>query len=398
MRLPCTHEVKLEYFENGGLAGVGLLWERLLPPSNLVASAASPSQINLSWADNSNFEDGFKIERWNGGSYAQIATVGANVTTYADSGLAPATTYYYRVRTYNSAGDSGYSNESSATTLCSYEISPFGASFGPDGGPGSVSVSAAGGCPWSAVSNDWWIYAEASASGNGTVNYWVNTYNEPDGFRSGTITAAGQPVGIDQFGPPGGGGCDFEVCDVGSHWDFALCQCVSNSGGFAAGGANSATDAEPRGLTARYFSNTTLSGQSALQRIDHVVNFNWAGNRPDAALPADGFSVRWNGQITAPLSEAYTFYLYSDGGARLWVHNQLVIDRWPPSSEPYTRSAPVELKTGEKVDIRAEYYNAGGKSGIHLLWSSASTPKRIIPQRYLYSEAATNKSAPTDTN
>jgi hypothetical protein len=43
--------------------------------------------------------------------------VGANVTTYGDSGLAAQTLYYYRIRAYNSIGNSPYSNETSATTM-----------------------------------------------------------------------------------------------------------------------------------------------------------------------------------------------------------------------------------------------------------------------------------------
>jgi hypothetical protein len=61
-------------------------------------------------------------------------------------------------------------------------------------------------------------------------------------------------------------------------------------------------------------------------------------------------------------------------------------------------AAPVELKAGEKADIRVEYYKASGKAEIRLLWRSASTPKQIIPQRYLYPEAETNNSALADTN
>jgi hypothetical protein len=75
--------------------------------------------MDLSWGDNSDNESGFKIDRkaGAGGSYAQIAVVGINVTTYRDQGLIESTTYYYRVRSYNDVGHSPYSNEDSNTTL-----------------------------------------------------------------------------------------------------------------------------------------------------------------------------------------------------------------------------------------------------------------------------------------
>ena len=88
-------------------------------PTNLAASAVSSSQINLTWTDSDATEDGFKIERCTSTScsdFTQITTVGANVTSYANTGLAPSTSYSYRVRAYNTAGDSAYSNTASATT------------------------------------------------------------------------------------------------------------------------------------------------------------------------------------------------------------------------------------------------------------------------------------------
>jgi hypothetical protein len=89
-------------------------------PTNLTASAVSTSQINLAWTDNASSESGFRIERSaNGTSFTEINTVGGNVTTYADTGLNPSTQYWYRVRAYNGSGPSGYSNQTSTTTLAS---------------------------------------------------------------------------------------------------------------------------------------------------------------------------------------------------------------------------------------------------------------------------------------
>jgi titin len=86
-------------------------------PANLTAAAVSSSQINLAWSDLSSNEDGFKIERSTDASiYVQVATVGINVTSYADTGRNAGTTYYYRVRAYNAGGNSTYSNVSWATT------------------------------------------------------------------------------------------------------------------------------------------------------------------------------------------------------------------------------------------------------------------------------------------
>src|SRR3989338_8353518 len=86
-------------------------------PSGLSATADSSGQINLTWADNSSNETGFKIERKTGtnGTYTQTKTVSANVTSYSDTGLTEGTTYYYRVIATNSAGDSAYTTSDSIT-------------------------------------------------------------------------------------------------------------------------------------------------------------------------------------------------------------------------------------------------------------------------------------------
>jgi hypothetical protein len=87
-------------------------------PTDLTAVPVSRTRIDLSWTDNSSNEDQFKIERSSDGvSFTQIATVGANVTSYSNNGLRRNTTYHYRVRASNSGGNSAYSNVATATTL-----------------------------------------------------------------------------------------------------------------------------------------------------------------------------------------------------------------------------------------------------------------------------------------
>ena len=88
-------------------------------PTALAAAAVSTSQINLSWTDNATTEDGFRIERCAGAGctgFAEIATVGANVVSYQNTGLTASTSYSYRVRAYNVGGTSPYSNTATATT------------------------------------------------------------------------------------------------------------------------------------------------------------------------------------------------------------------------------------------------------------------------------------------
>ena len=90
---------------------------QLTPPTNLAATSVSTTQINLTWVDNSTNETGFRIERSpDNVNFTQIATVGTNVQSYSNTGLAASTTYYYRVRATNATGDSGYSNTANATT------------------------------------------------------------------------------------------------------------------------------------------------------------------------------------------------------------------------------------------------------------------------------------------
>ena len=83
----------------------------------LWAVPAWGQSLTLTWQDNSNNEDGFRVQRKLGptGTFADLANVGANVTTHLDTTTLAGTEYCYRVAAFNIAGASGLTNEACAT-------------------------------------------------------------------------------------------------------------------------------------------------------------------------------------------------------------------------------------------------------------------------------------------
>ena len=141
------------------------------------------------------------------------------------------------------------------------------------------------------------------------------------------------------------------------------------------------------GLRGDYFSDQNLTTLT-LTRTDATVNFNWGSGSPDPAIPVDHFSIRWTGQVKAQYSETYTFYTQTDDGVRLWINGQLLVDKWIDQGTTEW-SGTIALTAGQQYNVKMEYYeNAGGAVAI-LLWSSASTPKAVIPQAALFPAAGT---------
>ncbi|MFB3903666.1 MAG: LamG-like jellyroll fold domain-containing protein [Acidobacteriota bacterium] len=114
-------------------------------PSGLTATAVSPSEIDLAWTDNSTNETGFEFDRALNSSFTSglvTNTTGANQTSYQSTGLSASTTYYYRVRATNAAGDSANSNTASATTWPSpradYQFVDSGSATADSSGNGNI--------------------------------------------------------------------------------------------------------------------------------------------------------------------------------------------------------------------------------------------------------------------
>lgn len=122
-----------------------------------------------------------------------------------------------------------------------------------------------------------------------------------------------------------------------------------------------------------------------LTRNDSEVNFNWAESAPAENINTDGFSVRWTGSVQPRYSGTYTFYTTSDNGSRLWVNDQLLIDRWTTNTGS-TYSATIALEAGQKYNIKLEYFDNTGNAKCILEWASGMQAREIVPKSQLYTE------------
>jgi subtilisin family serine protease len=125
-------------------------------PRGLSVFAASETEVELNWFDDSVDEQGFTIERRAPGEgYVEIARVDPDTTGYTDADLGDGTSYSYRARAYNSYGNSGYSNE--AGTASSSSGGGIGLAGGGGGGGGCFVATAAYGSP---LADEVWILRE----------------------------------------------------------------------------------------------------------------------------------------------------------------------------------------------------------------------------------------------
>ncbi len=172
-------------------------------PANLGAVAVSPTQVDLSWQDTSSNETGFKVERSDEGSepWTVIATLSGNTTSFSDSTATPGTTFYYRVYSHNSAGDSGYSNTAVATTdeppqFIDQNVSQEAAIAGTlngtfvqtrfnDSGVESITEITSGGKPskrYSYLEHKWMVQIQPGTSMTLYANAWASMSAAGDTF------------------------------------------------------------------------------------------------------------------------------------------------------------------------------------------------------------------------
>jgi len=122
------------------------------------------------------------------------------------------------------------------------------------------------------------------------------------------------------------------------------------------------------GLRGEYYLGDNLEGQAAAIRTDPQVDYNWDNDleRP-AKIPHEHFSVRWTGNVTAPVTGSYKFGVNADDGCRLYVNGKLIIDNWVPWGNGIL-FGNIDLRAGETYTFKLEYYQAEGHAYTHLTW------------------------------
>jgi len=132
-----------------------------------------------------------------------------------------------------------------------------------------------------------------------------------------------------------------------------------------------------QGLTAQYFPTSNLTGAPAAMRVEPWIDTDYHAVAPLPGLPADNWSVRWTGTLTAPTTGDYTFHLNSHGKSVLYLDGAQVLSdggSFPAS----TTSVTVHLAAGEQHALRVDYF---GTSTIELAWTTpAGSPNAEIDQ------------------
>lgn len=137
------------------------------------------------------------------------------------------------------------------------------------------------------------------------------------------------------------------------------------------------------GLTGYYFQSSDLNNlMLKTTRLDPQVDFNWSEKRAPAgtqlADTAD-YSVRWKGFVETPTAEEYTFYIKTTKGARFWIDDKLLVDKWANTAFA-EHTAVLTMEAGKQYPIRIE---TKGGSPVSFQWASARQPRTAIPSRYL---------------
>lgn len=110
----------------------------------------------------------------------------------------------------------------------------------------------------------------------------------------------------------------------------------------------------------------------------------------------DNFAFLYEGFITVPTTDVYTFFLRSDDGSRLFIGDTLVVDNDGLKASPLETSGNIALNAGTHR-IRLEFFHRDGAETLEVAWSTLSTPRAPVPAVALSQNGWVNNDAPSVT-
>ena len=125
------------------------------------------------------------------------------------------------------------------------------------------------------------------------------------------------------------------------------------------------------GLAGTYFDNVDLMGKPLVSRNDSQIDFNWTLYGPSNELDNHFYSAKWEGSLLAPQTGKIEIGLEGNDGYRLYLNNELLIDRWEKVSY-HTDLVPFDFKKDTHYPIRIEFKEPKGNGRIRLIWNYGS--------------------------
>jgi beta-glucosidase len=119
------------------------------------------------------------------------------------------------------------------------------------------------------------------------------------------------------------------------------------------------------GLNAEYFADKNINEKPLQKRLDTNARISWRNQVASGA-------VRWSGYLKAPETGTYSMRYVADGGYRIWVNEQLILDAWKVDWRPVIASGAVEMTAGKIYHLKIEAFQRGEQGDEKLVWSLPS--------------------------
>ncbi len=121
------------------------------------------------------------------------------------------------------------------------------------------------------------------------------------------------------------------------------------------------------GLNAEYFADKNPGNKPLEKRVDANATISWRNAVASGA-------VRWSGYLKAPETGTYTLRYLADGGYRIWVNDELIIDAWNVDWRPVIASGSIDLVAGKIYRLKIQAFQRGEQGNEKLVWSLPSNP------------------------